>query len=57
MSKTVKIIDEPVKPGDKDSLDIGRHATALSEFIASTTTPITIGIQGEWGKWKSAHHL
>ena len=54
MSKTVGIIDEPVKPGEKDNLDIGRHATALSKFIASTTTPITIGIQGEWGSGKTS---
>ena len=54
MSNTVGIIDEPVQPGEKDSLDIGRHATALSKFIASTTTPITIGIQGEWGSGKTS---
>ena len=50
----IGIVDEP-NPGNKpDKLDIGRYATALSEFIQRTDTPITIGIQGEWGSGKTS---
>lgn len=58
---TIGIVDEP-NPGDEDDkLGIERHANALTEFIKSTSTPMTIGIQGEWGSGKtsllnSIHH-
>ena len=52
--QSIGIVDEP-NPGDQpDKLDIGRHATALSEFIQRADTPITIGIQGEWGSGKTS---
>ena len=61
MSKTVGIIDEPVAPGATDNLDISIHSKALINFINQTSTPITVGIQGEWGSGKtslinSIHH-
>ena len=49
MSKTIGIIDEPVQPGAQDNLDINIHSQALIEFIENSNTPITIGVQGEWG--------
>tara|TARA_Y100001970_G_C13571014_1_gene526219 strand:- start:160 stop:369 length:210 start_codon:yes stop_codon:yes gene_type:complete len=54
MTKSVGIIDEPVKPGASDSLDINTHSQALIEFIEETNTPITVGIQGEWGSGKTS---
>ena len=54
MSKVVGIIDEPVAPGASDNLDIGRHASSLAKFVSATETPITIGIQGEWGSGKTS---
>ncbi len=48
------IVDEPNQGGETDRLDLGRHAKALSEFIAKADTPITIGIQGEWGSGKTS---
>ena len=54
MSKTIGIVDEPVQPGKSDNLDIYIHSKALIEYVAATTTPITIGIQGEWGSGKTS---
>ena len=54
MTKTIGIIDEPVQPGDQDKLDISAHAVSLIKFISSTSTPITVGVQGEWGSGKTS---
>ena len=61
MTKAVGIIDEPVAPGATDNLDINIHSKSLIDFISDTSTPITVGIQGEWGSGKtslinSIHH-
>ena len=61
MNKIVGIIDEPVAPGSRDNLDISVHTESLIDFITDTSTPITVGIQGEWGSGKtslinSIHH-
>ena len=53
-NKVVGIIDEPNPKGSEDTLDIIRHAEALTEFIKYTSTPMTIGIQGEWGSGKTS---
>jgi len=37
-----------------DSLGISTHAYALAHFIKSTQTPMTIGVQGEWGSGKTS---
>ena len=50
----IGIIDEPVAPGSNDNLDIDIHADSLIKFIDNTNTPITIGIQGEWGSGKTS---
>ena len=54
MTKLIGIVDEPVKPGNSDNLDINIHSKALIKYVADTTTPITIGIQGEWGSGKTS---
>ena len=61
MTMSIGVIDEPVAPGETDYLDINIHARSLINFIGSTNTPITVGIQGEWGSGKtsllnSIHH-
>ena len=53
-NQTVGIIDEPNLGEDDDKLGIERHSTALTEFIKYTSTPMTIGIQGEWGSGKTS---
>ena len=54
MGKLTGIIDEPVKRGGDDNLDIKVHTKSLIRFIRETSTPITIGIQGEWGSGKTS---
>ena len=61
MEKIIGVIDEPVPPGEDDNLGIEIHSKSLIEFIQETETPITVGIQGEWGSGKtsllnSIHH-
>ena len=61
MDNSIGVIDEPVAPGAVDNLDINTHSRALIKFISNTKTPITVGIQGEWGSGKtslinSIHH-
>ena len=61
MKNIIGVIDEPVRPGAADNLDIEIHSKSLIEFIQETKTPITVGIQGEWGSGKtsllnSIHH-
>ena len=48
------IVDEPILSGKQDYLDISEHADALTTFISKCATPLTIGIQGEWGSGKTS---
>jgi len=50
----IGIVDEPVKRGGTDELQINLHSEALIRFVSDTETPITIGIQGEWGSGKTS---
>ncbi len=52
--RIVGIVDEPNRGNELDTLDIGRHAAALTEFVKHCPTPMTIGIQGEWGSGKTS---
>jgi len=52
--RAIGIVDEPNRGDQPDKLDISRHATALAQFIRKADTPITIGIQGEWGSGKTS---
>ena len=54
LNKYIGIVDEPNPKGSEDTLDIYRHADALTTFIRNTSTPMTIGIQGEWGSGKTS---
>ena len=50
------IIDEPVNysKNEDDKLGIKDYAYALKTFIENTETPMTIGVQGEWGSGKTS---
>lgn len=48
------IIDIPKNAGEKDLLGLEKYAKALQKFIEYSGTPITIGIQGEWGTGKTS---
>ena len=54
MAKYIGIVDEPIEAADIDRLDIGAHSNALMRFIQHANTPITVGIQGEWGSGKTS---
>ena len=53
-NKIIGIVDEPISSGKSDALKIGLHANSLVRFIENTTTPMTVGIQGEWGSGKTS---
>ena len=48
------ITDKPIISKVEDSLKIEKYANSLSKFIKNSDTPITIGLQGEWGTGKTA---
>jgi len=50
----VGIVDEALPQGEKDNLKISSYKDALVDFIKRTDTPMTIGVQGEWGSGKTS---
>lgn len=51
--------DLPIDPGrsdtdNQDLLGLEPHAAALASFIKKCSTPMTIGIQGDWGSGKTS---
>jgi hypothetical protein len=54
MTKAIGIVDEANKGENEDKLGIEIHSESLIEFINDTNTPITVGIQGEWGSGKTS---
>ena len=54
MQQLIGIVDEANPRGASDELDINLHSAALTEFIKKCPTPLTIGVQGEWGSGKTS---
>ena len=50
----VGIVDEALPEGGTDALKISTYKDALVNFIKKTDTPMTIGVQGEWGSGKTS---
>lgn len=48
------VVDEPIGAETEDTLGLRNHSKALVNFIEQTQTPITIGVQGEWGSGKTS---
>ena len=48
------VVDEPIKESSSDNLGLKLHSQSLIQFVERTETPITIGIQGEWGSGKTS---
>jgi hypothetical protein len=48
------LIDNPILGLSQDSLSLSRYASALADFIDGCDTPVTIGIQGDWGIGKTS---
>ncbi|EDN68677.1 KAP P-loop protein [Beggiatoa sp. PS] len=55
MTQKIKgLKDSPIKVDNYDALGLNDYAEALSDFILFTDTPMTLGIQGDWGSGKSS---
>lgn len=48
------ITDSPISRLEQDFLSVEKYAKSLSKFIIQSDTPITIGLQGEWGTGKTS---
>jgi len=48
------ITDKPISSTSEDLLKVEKYSHALSNFICSSNTPITVGLQGEWGTGKTS---
>ncbi len=48
------IVDRPKESTEGDLLEIEKYTNGLIQFIESSATPITIGVQGEWGSGKTS---
>lgn len=54
MKQTTSITDQPISSSDDDRLQAKRYAATLSTFIQESDTPLTVGLQGEWGTGKTS---
>ncbi len=48
------IVDKPKTSQESDLLEIEKYTDGLIHFIENSATPITIGVQGEWGSGKTS---
>ena len=48
------IVDRPKASNQDDLLEIEKYTNGLIQFIEHSATPITIGVQGEWGSGKTS---
>lgn len=48
------ITDKPIENNSEDQLKMSRYGAVLSNFIKESDTPLTVGLQGEWGTGKTS---
>ncbi|MGV1011655.1 MAG: KAP family P-loop NTPase fold protein [Flavobacterium sp.] len=48
------ITDKPIEKNTEDKLKMSRYSAVLSNFIKQGDTPLTVGLQGEWGTGKTS---
>lgn len=48
------ITDKPIEKNNEDKLKMSRYSAVLSNFIKQGDTPLTVGLQGEWGTGKTS---
>ena len=53
-STTTSITDKPISSLEEDKLKSRRYAETLARFIQNSDTPLTVGLQGEWGTGKTS---
>lgn len=51
---TSSITDKPISSHKQDKLNTKRYAETLANFIQQSDTPLTVGLQGEWGTGKTS---
>lgn len=51
---SISIKDKPIEKASDDQLKVARYSQALVNFILHSDTPITVGLQGEWGTGKTS---
>lgn len=51
------IVDKAISNIVDDLLKVEKYSIALSNFIERSDTPITIGLQGEWGTGKENEYI
>jgi len=54
MEAISSITDKPILKKEESLLNINNYAKALTDFIVYSSTPLTIGFQGEWGTGKTS---
>jgi hypothetical protein len=54
MDNMISIKDRPIEKANEDQLKVSRYSKALVNFILRSDTPITVGLQGEWGTGKTS---
>lgn len=54
MINTTSITDKPISSSKEDKLKSKRYAETLASFIQKSDTPLTVGLQGEWGTGKTS---
>lgn len=54
MTTPLGVGDVPVSSASEEQLGLGVYADALADFVVQCDTPLTIGIQGDWGSGKTS---
>ena len=53
-SRATGVVDVPIREDAHDVLGLLRYAEALGRFVLECETPMTVGIQGDWGAGKTS---
>lgn len=54
MTQTYGIGDRPLENFEQEKLGISNYGRALAQFVQRCDTPLTIGLQGDWGSGKTS---
>ena len=51
---TVTFSDEPIDKISDDQLNYKKYSMGLAKFVSECETPLTVGLQGQWGTGKTS---